>query len=257
MSIVVPVLLYHSVSDTPPPNGSRETVSPTRFAAHVGAVVTSGRQAITITTLAQALRRERSLPERPVAVTFDDGYDDTYAAVNNLCAQGIASTVYVTTGKINAPGRLTAQQITSLAQMPGVELASHGVRHRRLDELNDRELLEEAGPSKRLLEDLLGREVASFAYPHGAFNRRVQNAVLACGYRSAAAVKNALSHDADDPFAIARWTVTGAASGERVAEVLAGRGAPLAWHGERLRTRAYRAVRRQRRRALASWSPRC
>lgn len=254
MSIVAPVLLYHSVSDTPPRNGSAEAVSPSRFAAHVDAIVASGRQAITITTLAEALRDEGALPERPLAVTFDDGYDDTYAAVNKLCSHGVASTIYVTAGRIDAARRLTAEHLRSLAQMPGVELASHGVRHPRLDELNDREVLQEVGCSKRRLEDLLEREVSSFAYPHGAFNRRVQNAVLACGYRSAAAVKNALSHDADDPFAIARWTVTGAASRERVTEVLEGRGVPLAWRGERLRTRTYRAVRRQRRRVLASWS---
>ena len=55
--------------------------------------------------------------------------------------------------------------------------------------------------------------VHSFSYPHGCYDHRVRSAVVEAGFRSAVAVKNALSHDHDDPFAIARWTVTAGTSG--------------------------------------------
>ena len=257
MTVVIPVLLYHSVSDDPLSNGSWGAIARRDFAAHVDAILASGRQALTMTTLAAALRGERPLPEHAVAVTFDDGYDDTYPAVELLCAHDLAPTVYVTTGEIGARHRLTTRQVASLAHMPGVEIASHGVHHRRLDELNDAEVLDELRPSKWCLEDLIGDYIDSFAYPHGAYDRRVQNALIACDYRSGAAVKNALCHDSDDPFAIARVTVTAATSWQQITEVLEGRGLPLAWRAERLRTRAYRRVRRQRRRILAVGTVRC
>jgi hypothetical protein len=76
--------------------------------------------------------------------------------------------------------------------------------------------------------------------------------VIAAGFRSAAAVKNAVSHPGDDPMAIARWTVTEGTPAARIAEVLEGTGVPLAWTHERPRTRAYRAVRRRRRRLFKS-----
>jgi hypothetical protein len=72
--------------------------------------------------------------------------------------------------------------------------------------------------------------------------------VVEAAFGSAAAVKNAFSHDRDDPFAIARITVTATTTGERIARLLEGRGAPRAWTGERPRTRAYRAYRRVHRR---------
>jgi hypothetical protein len=90
--------------------------------------------------------------------------------------------------------------------------------------------------------------VHSFAYPHGVYDRRVRQAVITGGYRSAVAVKNAVSHPADDPFAIARWTVTAGTPASRIAQVLEGESVPVAWSHERVRTRAYRMVRRGRRR---------
>ena len=76
--------------------------------------------------------------------------------------------------------------------------------------------------SRAALEELTQLPVASFAYPHGAYDRRVRAAVIDCGYRSAAAVKNAASHLEDDPFAIARWTVSSDTTASRIAEVLEG-----------------------------------
>jgi peptidoglycan/xylan/chitin deacetylase (PgdA/CDA1 family) len=250
--ILVPVLLYHSVTDRPLSNGSWGVVSRAEFASHVDAIEASDREALDITTLASMLRGERRLPDRPVAITFDDGYGDTYQAVELLLSRGLGSTVYVTTGQIGAPGWLSHRQVAELARLPGVEVGAHGVRHEHLDELAQPGLVSELSVSKFQLEELIGKRVDSFAYPHGAHDRRVRAAVIAEGYRSAAAVKNAVSHSGDDPFAIARFTVTAAASADRVVEVLEGTGVPQAWTRERLRTRVYRTARRQRRRLLAA-----
>jgi peptidoglycan/xylan/chitin deacetylase (PgdA/CDA1 family) len=247
VSGVIPVLLYHSVAD----HGGRHTVSRACFASHLDAIAAAGRVGIGITELAEALRGGRQLPERPLGITFDDGYADTYDAVEALVRRGIPSSVYVTTGALGTRDRPSARDVASLSRLPGVEIGAHAVRHRRLDELSDRELADEVRASRAALEEITGSLVRSFAYPHGAFDRRARDAVIAAGYRSAAAVKNAVSHLGDDPFAIARWTVTAGTPAARIADVLEGRGVPRAWRGERLRTRGYRVARRQRRRVLA------
>ena len=243
MTTFIPVLLYHSVSDRA---GARDrwTVSPSEFAAHVSAVSASGRTSLTVSEIAEGLRGERELPARPVGITFDDGFSDTYAAVGELLSRELRSTVYVTTGEIGRRDRLSRLQLAGLAEMPSVELGAHAVHHRRLDQLGDRELAAEIGDSKAQLEDAIAATIHTFAYPHGAYDRAAREAVVAAGYRSAAAVKNALSHERDDPFAIARWTVTAGTSAARIAEVLDGKGVFPAWAHERLRTRAYRAARR-------------
>jgi peptidoglycan/xylan/chitin deacetylase (PgdA/CDA1 family) len=251
MKDVIPVLLYHSVNDAPSQD-PRYAVSRDRFAEHAAVVSASGREALCVTELAAALRSERPLPDRPMAVTFDDGFADTYDAVELLLDRGVASTVYVTSGAVGARGWLSRSAVAELARLQSVELGAHSVSHRYLDELDDHDLAYEVQVSRAQLEDLTQGTVPSFAYPYGAHDRRARQAVISAGYRSAAAVKNAVSHAGDDPFAIARWTVTHGTPAARIAEVLDGEDVPRAWPRERLRTRAFRTVRRQRRRVATS-----
>lgn len=242
------MLLYHSISDSADPP-DRLAVSRRRYREQLEAVVASGRTPLTVGRLAAGLRGDLPLPERPVAITFDDAYDDTLGAVELLCGVELRCTVYVTTGQVDSPQMIRGEQLDQLRDSPErVELGAHTVDHPYLDELGPAEVSREVTASKRQLETRIERPVDTFAYPYGAHDPSVRNAVVAAGYTSAAAVKNALSHRDDDPWAIARWTVTRSTSAKRLSEVLEGEGVPLAWSGERHRTKMYRRFRRLRRR---------
>jgi peptidoglycan/xylan/chitin deacetylase (PgdA/CDA1 family) len=243
---VVPVLLYHAVTEHPPAALERFTVHPARFAEHVGCLRDSGCAGLTVPEFAACLKGQSRLPARPVLVTFDDGFADFLDAAERLAAAGFPSTLYVTTGQVGAAGMLTRGQLRSLGET--VEVGAHSRRHPRLDELPVDRLRDEVHGSKADLEELLQRPVRSFAYPHGDHDRLVRQTVVDAGFGSAAAVKNAFSHDRDDPFAIARITVTATTTSERIGRLLEGRDAPRAWAGERPRTQAYRVYRRVRRR---------
>jgi peptidoglycan/xylan/chitin deacetylase (PgdA/CDA1 family) len=243
MTPPIPVLLYHSVS-------ARDSfaVAPDDFARHARAIATCGRTALTMSELADGLRGLRALPERCVAITFDDGYRDTVGAIETLRTHGLRSTLYITSGCVGDADAITAEQVATLAGwQESVELGAHTVTHTRLDELGTVAAENEIRDSKDAVEQLAGRRVSSFAYPHGAYDDNVRGLVIDAGYTSAAAVKNALSHQHDDPFAIARWTVRSTTSVSDLAAVLDGTGAPRAWRGQRVRTRAFRVVRRARR----------
>jgi peptidoglycan/xylan/chitin deacetylase (PgdA/CDA1 family) len=254
---LIPILLYHSVPRAGSRNAGRLAVEHNRFARHLDAILESGRTALTLSELAAGLRNERELPQRPVATTFDDGYSDTADAIELLCSRGLRASVFITTGRLGSAAMLAAPQLRRLAETPhAVELGAHSVTHPHLDELGLAEIEHEVSASKRQLEQILGRAVQSFAYPYGAYDRRVRDAVAAAGFQAAAAVKNAVSHGRDDPLAIARWTVRSTTTPRRIAEVLEGEGVPPAWRRERLRTSGYRNVRRLRRtlsRTVAPW----
>jgi peptidoglycan/xylan/chitin deacetylase (PgdA/CDA1 family) len=251
-SLPLPVLVYHSVRATPPPGLARWTVTPEAFSAQLDAVQASGRTTLTIGELAGGLRGDVPLPPSAVALTFDDGFADNAEALAGLLERGMRATLYVTTGYVGRPDMLSANGVRELASLDGLQLGAHSVSHPRLDELPARDVAYEVSASCAALEDMIGREVTTFAYPHGNHHRGVRTAIIEAGLDSAAAVKNAFSHPADDPFAIARWIVEAGTSIERVEEVLDGRGLPMAWAGERFVTRGYRVVRRARHMALSA-----
>jgi peptidoglycan/xylan/chitin deacetylase (PgdA/CDA1 family) len=248
----VPILAYHSIGDQPRNGTMRWSVSAGDLDEQLAMIVERGRHALTVAQYAAALRGEAALPPDPVLVTFDDGFADlATTALPVLDRYRVVATAFVISGRVGtrtADGdpALSWEQLHDLRAF-GVQVGSHGHSHRALDCLPPPEVEHELRWSKRLLEEGLGEEVVSFAYPYGYLSSRVRDAVRAAGYSSACGVKNALSHQADDPFALARVLVERDTGAARVARLLDGAGAPLSWPGERLRTRGWRAYRRARR----------
>ena len=250
--VTVPILLYHSVNERPAAGQELYTVTPGAFGEHLRAIADSGRSSITLAEYASVLRGERYLPARPVVVSFDDGFADNRRAAERLLDAGLAASVFVTSGLIGRPGMLTRQGLRELARLSEqLEVGAHSVTHPHLDELAPERAAAEIRGSRRVIEEITEIPVGSFAYPHGAYDRRVRGMVVEAGFTACAAVKNALSHSHDDPFALARVTITASTRAGHLEALLAGSGARLVGPRERLRTRGYRAVRRIRRRTAA------
>jgi peptidoglycan/xylan/chitin deacetylase (PgdA/CDA1 family) len=249
--MLVPILAYHSIGDRPRDGTMRWTVAPGDFDEQMALIGELGRSTLTVEQYAAALRGEVSLPPDPVLITFDDGFDDlATTALAVLERYRIVATAFVVSGWIGARAAdggpvLDWEQVREL-RAHGFQIGSHGHSHRALDCLPHTEVEREVRSSKRLLEDGLGEEVASFAYPYGYNSPLVRRTVQAAGYSSACAVKNALSHQRDDAFALARVLVTRDTGAVGIARLMHGQDAPLAWPGERLRTRGWRAYRRAR-----------
>ena len=253
----IPILLYHSVSADPANWIAPFAVSPGDFAYHLDLILESGRTPITVSDLTAAIGGRAVLPERPVLVTFDDGFADFTDAAEMLADRGIPSTLYLTTGGLRGRGGWSSEMAipptpmlywSQLAEIEdsGVEIGAHTHCHSQLDLLRAKELEREVRQCKDHHEDHLGHEVPSFAYPHGFLSRRTSRAVENAGYQSGFAVMNAFSSPSDRVFARARLTVRADTTPAHIFAWLAERGAPVAPYPERIRTRAWRTYRRIR-----------
>jgi peptidoglycan/xylan/chitin deacetylase (PgdA/CDA1 family) len=176
-----------------------------------------------------------------VVLTVDDGYDDE--AWTRLAARGWPATLYLTTGvrRFHDRPMLDAGRVREVADA-GITVGAHGHTHVALDAVAPEVARDEIHRSHDLVEDWTGRAVTTFAYPHGFHDRRVRQLVVDAGFETACAVKQALSPPGDDPFALARIMPTGDVTAAQLVERL--RTAPVADGRERLRTTAYRVVRR-------------
>ena len=231
----VPVLMYHSISDVANRRFRQFTVSPTLFAEQMGYLHQHAYTPITVTQLVRALfRGEIALPERPVVLTFDDGFADFFTEVLPLLKQyGFVATLYISTAFVNGTsswlkyeGERTRRMLTwdqlSEISASGIECGAHSHSHRQLDTLSCLIAQEEIVLSKRLLERHLKQEILSFAYPYGYHSATIRRQVREAGFSSACAVKHAMSSETTDSFALARLMVRADTNADAFAALLTG-----------------------------------
>jgi peptidoglycan/xylan/chitin deacetylase (PgdA/CDA1 family) len=205
---LLPVLMYHSVSASPSPGTKLITVSPRVFERQMRFLRQSR---YTVLTLSQAatVMRDRLYVERPVAVTFDDGYEDNYLfAFPVLKKYRIPATIFLIYSKVGTPGYLTWDEVRIMQDSGLIVFGSHTLDHAALTRIPLVQLIPEIAGSKRLLEEKLGRTVALFSYPVGDFNEHVRSAVKAAGYTAADATNPGGRASDNDVFAIKRLRIS-------------------------------------------------
>lgn len=120
-----------------------------------------------------------------VGITFDDGNSSDHGlALPALLKRRLTASFFVLAGRLDQPGYLSRTEVVEMAAA-GMPIGSHGLYHRPWDELSAAELTRETVDSRKILEDLLGREVVTVACPFGAYNRRVLRQLWAAGYQLA------------------------------------------------------------------------
>lgn len=180
---VAPVLMYHHVAVTADPEPN--TVSPERFAWHMAYLKKHRFRVVPLGHLVEMIRNHQKVPVNTVVLTFDDGYEDNYThAYPILREHRFPATIFVSSELINTKGYLSSQQMKEMIEN-GIEIGSHTRRHSYLPKLDPQQQKDEIVGSKRRLEEVLGVEVAYFAYPSGGFSDKIKQMVKAAGYKGA------------------------------------------------------------------------
>ena len=122
------------------------------------------------------------------AITFDDGYSNNlHVAAPILQELNLPFTIFITTDfiKSNKKEFLTINELKEISALDNVDIGSHTVSHPYLTRLNDNQVMHELLDSKHFLEDVLGKPVRLFAYPHGDYDKRIRDLVEEAGYKIA------------------------------------------------------------------------
>jgi peptidoglycan/xylan/chitin deacetylase (PgdA/CDA1 family) len=204
------ILTYHAVEQGPPPL----CIEPGLLERHLDAILESGAAVLTVGELGDALCGDR-LPERAVAISFDDGFASVPSSAAPLLAErGLVATIFCVAqrlgGRSDWPSRaawaptLPLASGIELAQLAaaGWEIGSHGLDHDALAEAG--ELRRELAASRRLLEGTAGGTVRSFAFPYGIVPKEASGALVEAGFTAACTTRVAVVRRGADPFALPR-----------------------------------------------------
>lgn len=206
----VPILMYHHVGMLPSgANAIRTdlTVSPVDFEAHLQFLADNHFQAIHIADLISYWLAGSPLPQKPVLLTFDDGYDDNYGHAFPLLKRfGFTGTFFIVTQKpdVRSDIYMTWEQINQLAEH-GMEIGSHTVTHKfKLGRIPAALQLQEIQGSFNAIKTRYPKMPPVFCYPCGSYNVETIEIVHRLGYIAAVTTRPGLSHNFTARYELSR-----------------------------------------------------
>jgi peptidoglycan/xylan/chitin deacetylase (PgdA/CDA1 family) len=223
LSELVPILMYHYIRTVDPasdPLGYALSVTPELFEQQMAWLHAQGYTPVRMEVLAGCLGGGPLCPARPIALTFDDGYEDAFStALPVLQRYGFSATFYIISGFVGHAGYMTWEQLAGLRDA-GMAIGAHTIDHLDLTSLNRAESNRQIVGSKADLERVLGISVQSFCYPTGLYDATIIEQVRAAGFLSATTTR--WDADYSDVLALPRRRVAGGTTVEEFAAIVQG-----------------------------------
>ena len=169
-----PILEYHQVTDEQlDPVYEVYNVPPKEFSAQLDFLQSEGYTTITLQDFMRAVHGKATLPEKPIVLTFDDGYADNYTTMLPILeAHKMTAVVYVITNEVGKKNYMSLDQLKDMQQR-GIEIGSHTSDHLALTSLDAETQFGQIHYSKRFLEWSGLSTIYSLSYPNGAVNDEI------------------------------------------------------------------------------------
>ncbi len=183
------ILQYHHVSDNTP---YATSITVQQFTAHLNWLEDNRFQVWPLPDIINLLQQSKSLPDKVVAISFDDGFHDIYDnAFPLLKKRKWPFTVFLNTEPVDKgyKSHMNWQQIKELHQV-GATIANHTATHpfmvRQRENENTQQWLlrlkKEIHTAKQLIQQHTGNTEKLLAYPYGESTQQVRNLILQLGY---------------------------------------------------------------------------
>jgi peptidoglycan/xylan/chitin deacetylase (PgdA/CDA1 family) len=211
-TVKVPILMYHYIS-VPPADADIYrvdlSVPPDLFAAHLDRLQAEGYTTISLYQLLAHLTQGVPLPQKPVVITFDDGYRDVYEnAFPVLRAHGMTATFFVITDFLDEQRPLYLSWDMAREMLAaGMSIESHSRNHFTLKGQNDDYLVWQALGSLETLQYELGVRPRFISYPAGDYDQRTIDVFKSANYWGGLTTEQGTEQSSEHPFELERIRV--------------------------------------------------
>jgi peptidoglycan/xylan/chitin deacetylase (PgdA/CDA1 family) len=182
------VILYHHVSDTTPKSTS---ISPAAFEAQMDYLAQNNFTVVPLLELTEKLRKGEPLPDKTVAISFDDSYASVYeSAFPRLKKRGWPFTFFVNTDAVGT-GKIFVNwdQLREMAKA-GATIANHSSSHTHLPRREGSEsaaqwrdrITQDINNAQQKIKQEIGTAPMILAYPFGEYDVDVQRVAKKLGY---------------------------------------------------------------------------
>ncbi len=215
--VAVPVLMYHSLLKDTSRSG-QYVITPTLFASDLAWLKSHGYETILIHDLLNYVDNGTPLPQKPVLITFDDGYYNNYLygfpILQEQNMKAVISIIGYYTDKFSEVdennayySHCTWTQINEMLQSGLIEIQNHTYNLHTYDK-GRHGCAKKAGESlagyrSRLCEDVLklqnritemtGTVPTTFTYPFGSFSKETKQIVREMGFRATLSCESGIS----------------------------------------------------------------
>jgi peptidoglycan/xylan/chitin deacetylase (PgdA/CDA1 family) len=204
-TLKVPILMYHYIS-TPPEDAdvyrTDLSVTPEQFREQMAYLQQNGYSTIDLYDLSLAIVSHKELPEKPIILTFDDGYVDNYDHAYPILKEfGYGGTFFVVTEFIDMQrvGYMTWPMIEEMSRN-GMRIESHSRTHPDLRGMSRERLIWEILGSQETLTAHIGYKPRYFCYPGGWYDEATIEILRELDFWGATTTQNGSWHGFDDRF---------------------------------------------------------
>jgi peptidoglycan/xylan/chitin deacetylase (PgdA/CDA1 family) len=204
-TLKVPILMYHYIS-TPPEDAdiyrTDLSVTPEQFREQMAFLQANGYTTVDLYDLSQAIVSQEELPEKPIILTFDDGYLDNYEHAYPILKEfGYGGTFFVVTEFIDTQreGYMTWPMIEEMSRN-GMRMESHSRTHPDLRGMSRERLIWEILGSQETLAAHIGYKPRYFCYPGGWYDEATIEMLRELDFWGATTTQNGSWHGFDERF---------------------------------------------------------
>ena len=233
----IPVLAYHSIMPTqyyhPVNVPNRYVLLDEVFHDQMKYLSDNGFTTLTAAQLIDFLYNNTALPEKPVVLTFDDGYVDNYFFAAPIMRRfGFVGMVFLITETVAEETPVMVHYPAQFTSFAAIQTASdvfeHGSHthsmHRAVDGVPPlvTQSVENIRADIRQSFDLPISFIPGFAYPHGRSSNNAITALREEGVRFAFTTQEGYSERDTDPFLLPRFSVMSDWTMEQFIEIVSG-----------------------------------
>lgn len=247
-SLYIPVLMYHHFSET---KSSSTTIHPDEFRRQLTYLKSIGYETITDHELLAYMNGDGKLPDKPILITMDDGYESNYQYAYPILKElGMKATIYVIGSQLRENNltprppkeipRLSWEQAREMYRSGVMEIQSHtydlhykghingnkkraAIRgpiiingHLETNAEYEKRVESDLRKNKLLIEEKVGNTVVSLAYPYGAFSDKSEKLVKKAGYHMSFSIKEGLNIKEAGPFLLHRINIPNKTTGQAI-----------------------------------------